>query len=129
MVTPIAARLLAAVGEARPLSRVARAVSARGRPRPDRQGGSDVRTPIGARYRLSLAGRIAVLACLSALAVAGSGSPSLALAEETTITVDSSRQLHPISPLLFGLNHRYAFNAYDSFDPRMERVEAVIRIE
>jgi alpha-N-arabinofuranosidase len=45
-----------------------------------------------------------------------------ARAQETAITVNASKTGKPISRWLFGLNHRYGFNGYDSFDPKKRRV-------
>jgi alpha-N-arabinofuranosidase len=45
-----------------------------------------------------------------------------AQAQEASITVDASKALGEVSPLLFGLNHRFGFDGYDSFQPARRRV-------
>jgi alpha-N-arabinofuranosidase len=57
-----------------------------------------------------------------AAALAASALASPAQAQEASITVDASRSLGPISPLLFGLNHRFGFDGYDSYQPARRRV-------
>jgi alpha-N-arabinofuranosidase len=43
-------------------------------------------------------------------------------AQQPSITVDASKTSGPISPLLFGLNHRFGFEGYDSYQPARQRV-------
>jgi alpha-L-arabinofuranosidase len=63
--------------------------------------------------------RAAVLVGSAALACLTAGPAS---AQETTITVDASTEQRSISPLLFGVNHRYGFDGFQSFDPAARRV-------
>jgi hypothetical protein len=49
-----------------------------------------------------------------AAALAATALAAPAQAQEAAITVDASKPLRPISPLLFGLNHRFGFDGYDN---------------
>ena len=72
---------------------------------------------VSGRMRVWLGGVLTL-----ALAACAIGIPVPAEAG-TTIRVDPSRVEGRISPLLFGANQRYGFNAYGSFDPTAQRTE------
>ena len=42
-------------------------------------------------------------------------------APDTTVTVDPSHPTETVSPLVFGVNHRYAYNGFGSSTPRRAR--------
>jgi len=75
--------------------------------------------PSTTRVRLSAVSLTVVLA--GAFAVAP--GPARA-APATTIIVDPARPDGTVAPLVFGANHRYAYDAFGGFDPKTGRVPA-----
>src|SRR5215216_6950031 len=77
--------------------------------------------------KTSLVATAATLAaCLLVLAVSGSAQTqeanSVSPAGPTEVVVDPTDQLGAISPLLYGVNHRYGYNGYGMWDPEGQRV-------
>ncbi len=69
---------------------------------------------------------VMLTACLLVPAISGSAQTQevnkVSQAGPTEIVVDPTDRLGVVSPLLYGVNHRYAYNGYGMWDPVEQRV-------
>lgn len=77
---------------------------------------------MGIRTRASAAATAGALVLASC--VTGAATEAARAAPATTITVDPLRPAGKVARLVYGANHRYAYNAFGGFDPRTGRVPA-----